>query len=248
MTHFHGDHCLGLAGVVQRLSLDRCNHPVHVYFPQSGRVFFERLCSASLYLPQAELIPHPVAPQSGGIFELCRTSTYALKAHALDHSVPTIGFRLEEAPRLGFVPEKLDIAGVHGPRVGELERLGRIEAGGRTVRIEEVTVQRPGSVFAFVMDTKPCAGAEALAEDADLLVMEATYTSEQQDLAEFYFHSTAADAAKTALRAGARRLALTHFSQRYPDAVRHLAEAKQVFDNIIVLNDLDRVDIPRRSC
>jgi ribonuclease Z len=98
------------------------------------------------------------------------------------------------------------------------------------------------------MDTKPCAGAEALAEDADLLVMEATYTSEQQDLAEFYFHSTAADAAKTALRAGARRLALTHFSQRYPDAVRHLAEAKQVFDNIIVLNDLDRVDIPRRSC
>jgi ribonuclease Z len=246
ITHFHGDHCLGLAGVVQRLSLDRCDHPVHVYYPESGQVFFERLCGASIYLPQTELIPHPVGLQADAMIELWQTDTYALRARALDHSVSTFGLRLEEAPGLRFVPEKLDLAGVRGPMVGELRRHGRIQAGGRMVPIEEVTVHRPGSVFAFVMDTRPCVGADALAKDADLLVMEATYTSEHQDLAAFYFHSTAADAAKTAQRAGAHRLALTHFSQRYPDTGQHLAEAREIFDNVITLNDLDRVVIPRR--
>jgi len=246
ITHFHGDHCLGLAGIVQRLSLDRCQHPVHVFYPQSGQVFIERLCSASIYLQQTELILHAVKPEPGGMVDLWHTDAYALKAHPLEHSVPTIGFRLEEAPGLSFVPEKLQLAGVQGPMVGELRRCGRIQAGDRMVRLQDVTLPRRGNVCAFVMDTRPCLGAVALARDADLLVMEATYTSEQQDLAEFYFHTTAGEAAKTALEAGAHRLALTHFSQRYSDTGRHLAEAREIFGNVLVLNDLDRIAIPRR--
>ncbi len=247
ITHFHGDHCLGLAGIVQRLSLDRCDHPVHVYYPETGQVFFERLCGGSIYLPQTELVPHPVRTQSAGMIELYRTEAYTLKAHPLEHSVPTIGFRLEETSGLKFVPEKLDLAGVRGPMVGELRRNGWVQAGGRIVRIEEVTLHRAGSVFAFVMDTRPCPGVTALAEDADLLVAEATYTSEQRDLAEFYYHLTAADAARAARNSGARKLALTHFSQRYLTIDQHLAEAREIFDNVIALNDLDHTGIPRRS-
>jgi ribonuclease Z len=247
ITHLHGDHCLGLAGMIQRLSLDRCSHPVHIYFPESGQHFIDRLCTASIYVPQVQAILHPVPEKSDRLIDLSRTETYTLTAHALEHSVPTIGFRLEEHAGLRFLPEKLESAGVSGPRVGELERLGSIEIGGRIVRREDVSVIRRGSVFAFVMDTKPCPGADVLAKDADLLVMEATYASEQQDLADFYGHSTADGAALTALRAGARRLALTHFSQRYPDAVQHLADARRIFDNVITLNDLDRIEIRRHS-
>lgn len=246
ITHFHGDHCLGLAGIIQRLSLDHCDHPVHLYFPESGEAFIERLCSASIYQARIEVIRHPLTIKLGEMMELVRTPGYVLMATPLEHSVPTIGFRIEELPRLRFVPAKLDEAGVHGPLVGELQRKGSVQSGGRTVRLEDVTVMRQGSVFAFIMDTRPCPAAVALARDADLVLMEGTYTSEHAELARFYGHSTAADAADVARQAGARRLALTHYSQRYPDTRGHIADAEKVFSDVIALNDLDRVPIPRR--
>ena len=83
-------------------------------------------------------------------------------------------------------------------------------------------------------------------QDADLLVMEGTYTLEHRELAKHYLHSTAADAADTAVKAGAHRLALTHFSQRYLTMDKHLRDAGQIFANVIVLNDLDQIEIPRR--
>jgi ribonuclease Z len=180
------------------------------------------------------------------MMELYRTEAYALLAHGLEHSVPTIGYRLEEPDFPRFVPEKLNQAGVQGAQVGELRRNGSLRIGGRIVRLEEVSVRRPGGSFAFVMDTRPCPGAVALARDADLLVMEATYTSEHQDLADLYLHATAEGAARTAQSAGAHRLAMTHFSQRYTDTRRHLQDARRIFANVIALEDLDRVAIPRR--
>ena len=96
------------------------------------------------------------------------------------------------------------------------------------------------------MDTRACEGALALARDADLLVMEATYTAENQDLAMHYCHCTAADAARTAASAGAQMLAMTHFSQRSLESGQHLRDAQEIFANSIALNDLDRIDIPRR--
>ncbi len=247
ITHFHGDHCLGLAGIVQRLSLDHCDHSIHVFYPESGHIFVERLCNATLHKPEVELLLHPIKHGSGGMVELHRTPNYVLKAQPLDHSVDTVGFRVEEFEGARFLPEKLDAAGVRGAMVGELQRQGWIHSAGRIVRLEEVTVPRAGSSFAFVMDTRPCPGAANLALDADLLVMEATYTSEHRDLAALYCHSTAADAAQTALSAGVHRLALSHFSQRYLSAEQHLLEARRILPNVNVLNDLDRVDIPRRS-
>jgi ribonuclease Z len=245
ITHFHGDHCLGLAGIVQRLSMDRCDHPVHLYYPESGQLYIDRLCTAAIYKSEVELVLHPVGP-CPEMLEVYRGEGYALMAQALNHSVPTIGFRIEEPTGIRFVREKLEQAGIHGPMVGELQRKGRIELGGKTVRLEEVTVPRPGSAFAFVMDTGPCRGAVALAGDVDLLLMEATYASEHQDLAKFYSHSTAADAANTASAGGARKLALAHFSQRYQDTEQQLAEARAIFPDVIALNDLDRVEILRR--
>jgi len=244
ITHFHGDHCLGLAGIAQRLSLEECD-PVHLYYPESGEVYIERLSGAAICRGKADIIQHPICDTSEGMMELFRTDKYVLKAHPLDHSVPTMGFRLEETEGVRFIPEKLAAAKVEGAMVGELRSTGHILSQGRMVRLEDVSVPRPGSIFAFVMDTRPCAGAVALAKDADLLLMEATYGSEHQNLARLYLHSTAADAADTAARAGARRLALTHFSQRYLNVEQHLKEAGRIFSDVIVLNDLDHVEIPR---
>lgn len=156
ISHFHGDHCLGLPGILQRLSLDRCDHPIHVYYPESGQIYFERLCGAAVYQSQIEVVGHPIGENSDAPMELSRTDKLVLKAQSLEHSIPTLGYRLEEPAGLRFLPEKLDRAGIQGPMIGELQRKGSISVGSRIVRVEDVTTYRPGNVFAFVMDTRPC--------------------------------------------------------------------------------------------
>ncbi len=246
VTHFHGDHCLGLAGIIQRLSLDRVPHPVTVHYPASGEEFFQRLRYASIYHAAVELVPAPITLTAPGLHAIARTDRYTLYAHALEHGVPTLGYRVEEHHGRRFVPELLREHGVAGPLVGELSREGRVTVNGREITIEEVSVPKSGNVVAFVMDTRACAGAVALARDADLLVMEATYTAEDQRLADEHGHSSSADAARTALEAGAKHLAMTHFSQRYDDATQHLREARAIFPSVTALYDLDRVPIARR--
>jgi ribonuclease Z len=247
ITHFHGDHCLGLPGILQRLAMDQCEHDVHIYYPESGQVYFERLRKATISRSEPGVVAHPIATDANGTSEALSNNRYALLTAGLDHTVPALGYRLQEHTGKRFLSNRLDAAGVRGPMVGELERNGSVEVGGRTVRLDEVTVPRPGSVFAFVMDTRPCAGADALARDADLLLMEATYTNENEDMAVEYGHSTAADAARTARNAGGRRLAITHFSQRYADVATHLEEAAAIFPQVTALKDLDRIVIPRRA-
>jgi ribonuclease Z len=246
ITHFHGDHCLGLAGILQRLSLDRCPHPVYVHFPSSGHEFFDRLRLASSYYVAADIRPCPFEERSDGLQLLAETESYRLLAHKLDHSLPCAGYRLEEKVGRRFLPEKLAALGITGSLVGELSRTGRVVVHGREILVEEVSEEKQGSIFALVMDTRLCEGAFALARDADLLVMEATYTAEDQQLATDHGHASSVDAATVARQAGVKRLALTHFSQRYRDATQHLAEASAIFPESLVLADLDRVSIPRR--
>jgi ribonuclease Z len=247
ITHFHGDHCLGLPGILQRLSVDQCAHPVHLYYPESGADYLERLRTAAIYQSRIELHLHPVRQPEGALLEICRAGKCTLASFSLEHSVPTIGYRLEEPETMRLLPEKLEAFGVRGPLAGELQRHGSVQIDGRTIHIGDVAVARPGSAFAFIMDTRFCSGAVALARDADLVLMEATYTSEQQELADLYFHSTAADAAKVARAAGAHRLALSHFSQRYGDTDRHIQDARPIFPDVVALRDMDRIEIPRRS-
>ena len=244
VTHFHGDHCLGLAGVIQRINLDRVPHPVDVYFPASGEVFFQRLRHATAFHETAVLRPHPVEEAGPLPVDGAR---FTLDAVRLSHPVESFGYRLVEPDGRRLVPARLAALGVAGPAVGRLQHQGSIELDGRTVTLEEVSEPRPGQRFAFVMDTRLCDGVGELAEGADLLVIEATFVDADAHLAREHGHLTAAQAARVAAEAGARTLVLTHFSQRYPDLGRHLAEARRHFDGeIVVAEDLARVPVPPR--
>ncbi|MDP9405754.1 MAG: ribonuclease Z [Actinomycetota bacterium] len=241
VTHFHGDHCLGLPGVIQRLSLDRVGHPVDVYFPASGEVYFERLRAAAAFHETAELRPHPVAAGT-----VATARTFTLTARALDHRVDTLGWRLEEPPGRRMLPERLAELGVAGADVGRLQRDGEVVADGRRVTLAETSEHRPGQAFAFIMDTALCDAAFELAAGADLVVCEATFLSRDEALAREYKHLTAAQAARIAADAGARRLVLSHFSQRYGDDAAFLAEAQAVFPDVVVARDLTTVAVPPR--
>jgi ribonuclease Z len=243
ITHFHGDHCLGLPGIVQRLSLDRVTHPVPVHFPAGGDEYFARLRAASSFHETATVTAAPVT--DGWTADL---GAFTLTARRLAHSVEACGYQLVEPDSRRMVPELLAAHGIAGPDVGVLQRAGRLGE----VTLDQVSAPRPGQRFAFVMDTGLCDAVFALAERADLLVIEATFLNADAALAAEVGHLTAAQAARVARESGVRRLVLTHFSQRYgpeefgPDG-RYLAEARAEFDGDIVLaEDLMRVDLPPR--
>jgi ribonuclease Z len=248
VTHFHGDHCLGLSSVIQRISLDRVAHPIEIFYPASGQQFFERLRYASIYHDQSHLVPRPIpASVSAGAVEIGRAGSSRFLAAPLDHGVDCFGLRLEEDAGQRMLPEALERAGVRGPQIRDLLTAGHVVIDGKTVTIAEVSVPRPGQSFAFVMDTRPCPGAEALARGADLLVCESTYLASEAAEAHAHGHMTAEQAATLALEAGAKRLVLTHFSQRYPSLDGFGAEAGRVFRDVVVARDLEKVPVPKRA-
>lgn len=241
ITHFHGDHCLGLPGVVQRLALDRVDHPVDVHFPASGLRYYQRLIGASIHEPAVELRAHPCA---GG--HVADTPAFRIHARWLAHRVDTLGWQLVEPDGRRMLPERLEAAGVHGPAIGRLHRDGVVDVAGRRVSLEQVSTPRRGQRIAFVMDTALCDAAFALADGADLLVCEATYLDRDADLARRYRHLTAGQAGRIAAEAGVRRLVLTHFSQRYDDAEEFAAEAGHWHPDVVVATDLQRIPVPSR--
>ncbi|MFD1149849.1 ribonuclease Z [Saccharothrix hoggarensis] len=233
VTHFHGDHCLGLPGVVQRMSLDRVPHPVHAHFPAEGAEFFDRLRHASSFHDVVDVRAHPVT----GPGVIAEGAFGRLEARRLDHTLPAYGYRLVEPDGRTMVPALLAERGIRGPAIRALQ----------PPLLDEVSVPRRGQRFAFVMDTRLCDGVFELAEGADLLVIESTYLHPDEPLATEYGHLTARQAARVAAESGVCKLVLTHFSQRYTDPSLFHAEAAEVFDGeIVVAADLDRVGVPRR--
>ncbi|MET9892040.1 ribonuclease Z [Streptomyces sp. NPDC006465] len=240
VTHFHGDHSLGLGGVIQRINLDRVPHEVTAHYPLSGQHFFERLRYATAYRETARLTEAPVADD--GV--LATTPAYTLEARRLSHPVESFGYRLVEPDGRRMLPERLAEHGIKGPDVGVLQRDGSL----RGVSLDEVSEVRRGQRFAFVMDTRLCEGVDALAEDCDLLVIESTFLDGDHRLASDHGHLTAGQAARVAKEAGVRHLVLTHFSQRYSDPGEFEREARAAgFDGeLTVAHDLVRVPVPKR--
>lgn len=235
LTHVHGDHCYGLPGVLSRMVLDGVQHPVQLHFPASGEDVVRAL--VSLASPGLDLRLHPhgasamVAP--------------GLEVRPLNHRIETYGYRLVEPDGRTLLPERLAAAGISGPDVGRLQREGRL--GG--VRLEDVSVQRPGQRFAFVMDTAACAAAEELADGVDLLVAECTFSDDDAALAEQYRHLTAGQAGDLAGKGGVGTLILTHFSARYEDVAPLAGQAKARAGGatVLIANDLYRIPFPKRQ-
>ncbi len=240
ITHFHGDHCLGLPGVLGRLVLDRREGPVDLYFPASGAPYVERLRAAAVFddWPHLRLVP---VPPEGGTYQ---RAGHTLIARPLRHSIDAIGWRIEEPDRRHLLDAALAARGIAGPAVGQLVREGRLETPDGTVAYDEVSVPRPGQHFAFVMDTAPCPGALELAAGADLLVTESTFLDADADLAAAHLHLTARQAGRLAAEAGVRRLVLTHFSARTPDEQAFALEAAEEHGDVVAPRDLDRVEVP----
>ncbi len=248
VTHFHGDHSLGLPGVIQRIARDRVPHTVRVAYPGAGEEYWRRLRHATSFRDTEVVVPQPVG--GSGSCVVGPDEPFTVTALPLRHSMPAYGYRLTEPDGWRMLPERLRHFGVSGPAVSRLLREGSLELeGGRVVQLSDCAVPRPGQVFAFVMDTGVCEQAVELAQGADMLVIESTYLDSEEHLAEAYGHLTARQAGRIAARSGVRLLVLTHLSERYEEADEALftAQAGEEFDGRVVLAaDLDRIGMPAR--
>ncbi|WP_328938560.1 ribonuclease Z [Streptomyces tauricus] len=240
VTHFHGDHSLGLAGVIQRINLDRVPHGISAHYPRSGQKFFDRLRYATAYRETVALTEAPV--DSDGV--LATSAAYTLEARKLSHPVESYGYRLVEPDGRRMLGDRLAAHGIKGPDVGRIQREGSLG----DVLLDDVSEERRGQRFAFVMDTRLCDGVYALAEGCDMLVIESTFLDEDERLAVDHGHLTAGQAAAVARDAGVRHLVLTHFSQRYPDPAEFERQARAAgFEGeLTVAHDLLRVPVPKR--
>jgi ribonuclease Z len=242
ISHFHGDHCLGLGSMLMRLNLDKVKHPIHCYYPASGKRYFDALRYGCIYHEKIQVIEHPVSAEG----MVSDEDGFKIEAYFLNHGVDCIGWRITEADRFKYDPEKLERLGIHGPQVQDFVTKGFVqkEADGPKVYQSEVGYWRRGDTFAYVLDTRYCQNALKIAQGAKMLLCESTYLAAEKELAHEYAHMTTVDAATIAKEANVQELVLTHFSARYPHTGPFLEEAQKIFPNTKVAKDLRRFDFP----
>lgn len=247
LTHFHGDHVNGLPGLLGSFTLNSREEPIDVIGPAGLDAWFRTLRELRILWPSFPIRVHEVH-EPGVVF---RGDGFHVEAQPLRHRITTWGYAYIESERPGrFDLERARALGVPpGPLFGRLQRGETVELGdGTTVRPEQVLgASRPGLRVAYCTDTSPCPGAVELAKDADLLIHEATYPAGEERLAKSRGHSSAADAARCAHKAGARQLALTHISQKHRALGLYQTGAEEIFTPTIVARDLLEVEVPRRE-
>lgn len=241
--HLHGDHVNGLPGLLGTLSMSERHEPLKVFGPPGIKKYLEvhREC-------QSLWVNFPLEVEEiRGEGVLYETTRYQVRTIRLRHVIECWGYRFEEKDRPGHldVVKAAELGIPDGPERGRLVRGETITlANGRQVQPREcVGPPVPGRFLSYCCDTMPCEAAVRLSENADLVIHEATFDQAMGAEANAWGHSTTADAARTAKEAGARRLLMTHISQRYTDSQVLLREAGEIFPEVLLAEDLAIYDL-----
>jgi len=246
-THLHGDHILGLPGLIQTWDFQDRTDALAVHGPPGSRRQIEQLIGAGGHDTGFPIRVHEIAPGNVAI----DGEAFEIRTFETEHRTTSMGYALVEDDRKGrFLREKaekeLDIP--PGPAYGKLHEGETVELDdGRVIEPERVVgPPRPGRSLVYTGDTRPVDTTVAVAEEPDLLIHDATFDGEMAGRARSTGHATAREAGEIAERAGAKRLALTHISSRYPgDARGHEREASAAFSGeCFVAEDGRTVDIP----
>jgi ribonuclease Z len=243
-THYHADHLLGVTGLLRTMGLQDRSAPVILYGPKGA----QRVLGAAISLGiERNKFPIDIVEIKPG--DRLARDDYEIVVFETEHRADTVGYALVEHRRLGrFNPDRARELGIpEGPFWGQLHKGKTITLpDGRIIRPAElVGSPRAGRRVVYTGDTRPHLSVIEASRGADLLVHEATFGGDEMERAQETGHSTAAEAARVALEAGARRLVLTHISSRYSrDAAELLAEARAVFPETVIARDGMTVDVP----
>ncbi len=235
ITHFHGDHFLGLPGLIQSMCLNNRTEPLDVYGPPDAEEMVGRALKMGYFTLRFPVTVHPLAP--GESREL---DGYTVRTARADHPVPAIAYRFEEGPKRGRFDAPLARSlGIHGADFARLEAGESVQVGDRLVHPADVMgPPRTGRSVVYTGDTRPSDDVRRLAHRATLLVHEATSMQDNEVQANEWGHTSARQAAEIARSAEVASLFLTHFSARYKDLEPLAAEARAIYPGAQVARDL----------
>lgn len=245
ITHFHGDHFLGLPGLIQSMTLNDRTEPLHIWGPKGIERLTEVLLGIGYFNPGFDVYVEEMRHGSTVVF-----SDYYVKSIEMEHNVPTIGFILQERERPGrFNREKAEELGLpEGPLYGKLQRGETVEYGGRRITPEMILGEkRAGRKIAYSGDTLPSGDFVDAARDCDVLIHDATTDANLEKKANEFGHSSSRQAAQIARECCAKVLFLIHISPRYEDVSTLESDAREIFNNSRVPNDFDEYIVQYRD-
>ena len=234
ITHFHGDHFLGLPGLIQSMCLNNRTEPLDLYGPPDSQEMFERVLAMGYFTLRFPVHLHSLRP--GEVVDL---PGYSVRTAHADHTVPALAYRVEEGPKRGrFDAAKAHALGLRGRDFARLEAGETVDVEGRSIRPDEVIgPPRAGLSVVYSGDGRPSPEVKQLAYRASALIHEATMGEEHEAEANAWGHSSARQAATIAREAEVGRLFLTHFSSRYKDAEPLAVEARRQFTESMAARD-----------
>ncbi len=240
LSHYHGDHILGLPGLLQSMNFRGRDTKLTIYGPKG----LNKLKEAIFTLGYCK-IEFPIDFIEIGSEVVEKTEEYIIKSQNVNHQVPCLAYSIEELKKPRFLRQKAIELGVPvGPDFGRLHNGEEVEIDGKIIKPEQVLgPPRKGIKITYSGDTTPCDEMIELAKDSTLLIHESTYVKDDKDKAEENFHSTSADAALIAKKSNSKRLILTHISTRYPNTDQLLKEALEIFENAEIAEDLKKIDL-----
>ncbi len=237
ITHWHADHFLGLPGLIHTMSFQNRSNKLAIYGPRWAGLpnLF------SLINPQFDVDFIEVSP--GDLIDL---GSFFVEVFAVDHGTTSFGYIFEEHERPGkFDREKAEQLGLKpGPLYKTLQNGESVSVAGRVISPEQIIGPiRPGRKIVYTGDTRPSNHVIQAAENADLLIHEATLAADLKEYAKTVGHSTAAEAAQIAQGARVLTLMLTHISSRYANTTQLLEEARLIFPDTFVAEDLLELEV-----
>jgi len=236
ITHMHGDHVLGLPGMLQSMSLLGRSKELDVYGPQGIRDFVESVNRTV----QFQLV-FPLRIREVGPGTVLDDAYYEIKAASANHVVPCLSYGLVEKPKPGrFNPKRAQTLGVpKGPLWKKLQLGQDVKIRGRIVKSSDVVGSpRPGAKLVYAVDTRPCSAVRRLAVNADLLIHDGSFDDSMRDKAKEYGHSTASEAASLGRQAKVKQLVLMHISAMYSNPRVLLRQARRIHRRTAIASDL----------
>ena len=231
LTHYHGDHILGLPGLLQSMNFRGRDTKLTIYGPKGLNMLKEAIFSLGYCK-----IEYPIEFVEIGSEVVEKTDEYVITSQSVNHQVPCLAYSIEELKKPRFLREKAIELGVPvGPDFSRLHNGEEVEIDGKIIK--------PERKITYSGDTTPCEEMIELAKDSTLLIHESTYIKEDSDKAEENFHSTSSDAASIAKKSNSKLLILTHISTRYQNTDQMLKEALEIFDNTEIAKDLKKIEL-----
>lgn len=236
ISHYHGDHFLGLPGLLQTMSLAERTDPLYVYGPRG----IEDIMGLVLEISRNQLSfdVHPVEVADGTAFEC---DIYSVKAVKVDHSALTYGYIFEEKKGREFLLDKALALGLKpGPIFSRLKSGEEVNVDGKVIKPDDVLGEKKlCKKIVYTSDTRPCKAIINISKDA-VLIHDSTYDHDLKEQAVEATHSTCVEASEVAAAAGAKKLFLTHISPRYREPELLEEQAAHVFKKVVAARDLLR--------